>query len=631
MDRKGQDRTGRDRNGGMFAKNALVLFRTSLLRNLPDLLTRAPTLSIIPKYHHICIGLAAEWTWYCYGGGMEICTKLLVHAGAPSSREEDEAYIAQAEAYLAIEGTGRLTTTSTSWEARSLPVIATRVGLTGRSHEDSTTISVIETQIQSSGKVNQHGQAGSQRISAKRSRVPDSFEYIEDTQLAYSALESQLFTSSAAIARAVPAQPRVLESAATVASSAGDSRPVLRHQAGSSRVERTPHTGNSAQCTPRTSPWRRAGSAPISESSYIATPLLERTSKRVRQNSPGRVDFQPGSRIRKPEWYALPESATSGQASTPVLVQSGDENSAEGTIISDETTSELPTSYSISDLVSNSRSNSLQDRARSNSDPGPLSHSLEDNTFNPPSDSLQSQPHAVRSEDRAAGLRTSELEEINAEYRQLDVGAILKHVQEQVPHISARAFAYPDNENDVRARYDQPPANNVAEAEPDLLELAAEIHAPQPKTSVEPFKTHVTKELQSLHDLFAAKFCPVMVSRQISVHERGHWLVDCSSWRTTKKLALWRHLETWIGNGSAGWGIWCTRGADQHLVPRDSLGQASGIADTRGEFRLLRVYCWGEVIGHLYILLYTASEGSIRKLGLQWVDSKGDVVVDMKG
>ena len=65
-----------------------------------------------------------------------------------------------------------------------------------------------------------------------------------------------------------------------------------------------------------------------------------------------------------------------------------------------------------------------------------------------------------------------------------------------------------------------------------------------------------------------------------------------------------------IGPGRVGWGVWCTREADTLVV---------------------RVYCWGEVARHVYLMLYVASKSKVRKLGLNWVDADGEVVVQMRG
>jgi hypothetical protein len=45
----------------------------------------------------------------------------------------------------------------------------------------------------------------------------------------------------------------------------------------------------------------------------------------------------------------------------------------------------------------------------------------------------------------------------------------------------------------------------------------------------------------------------------------------------------------------------------------------------------VRVFCWGEVVRHVYLMLYVASKSKVRKLGLKWIDAEGEVVVQMRG
>ena len=45
----------------------------------------------------------------------------------------------------------------------------------------------------------------------------------------------------------------------------------------------------------------------------------------------------------------------------------------------------------------------------------------------------------------------------------------------------------------------------------------------------------------------------------------------------------------------------------------------------------VRVFCWGEVVKHVYLMLYVASKSKVRKLGLKWEDAGGEIVVRMRG
>lgn len=56
--------------------------------------------------------------------------------------------------------------------------------------------------------------------------------------------------------------------------------------------------------------------------------------------------------------------------------------------------------------------------------------------------------------------------------------------------------------------------------------------------------------------------------------------------------------------------------------------------DQRGEFGTaqpltMKVYAWGEVASHIYLLLFLASERRIRGMQAEWRDSAEDVVIQM--
>lgn len=43
----------------------------------------------------------------------------------------------------------------------------------------------------------------------------------------------------------------------------------------------------------------------------------------------------------------------------------------------------------------------------------------------------------------------------------------------------------------------------------------------------------------------------------------------------------------------------------------------------------LKIYAWGEIAVHVYLLLFLASERRIRKMGAQWRDSREEVIIQM--
>ncbi|TGJ86964.1 hypothetical protein E0Z10_g1813 [Xylaria hypoxylon] len=139
-----------------------------------------------------------------------------------------------------------------------------------------------------------------------------------------------------------------------------------------------------------------------------------------------------------------------------------------------------------------------------------------------------------------------------------------------------------------------------------------EIRPPEPPISepyIEPQEL-ITQGLQKLgHDVgLPSRFRPKEQTRELRPYERGHWLLDCSSWQPQLKRNAWAFLANYIGTGIAGWGVCCTRDHD---------------------FQELRAYCWGSVVAHIYYVLWLSSHREIVFTGSAWVDAEGAKVIVM--
>ncbi|KAH6854466.1 hypothetical protein B0I37DRAFT_410553 [Chaetomium sp. MPI-CAGE-AT-0009] len=138
------------------------------------------------------------------------------------------------------------------------------------------------------------------------------------------------------------------------------------------------------------------------------------------------------------------------------------------------------------------------------------------------------------------------------------------------------------------------------------------IHSPPPLTShrdlrPEDLITEVLAKLARELDL-AKRFQPASQTRALRPFERGYWLVDCSGWDAGLKRSAWAFLADYLGKGAAGWGTSCTRDP---------------------AFSRLRVYCWGGVVGHMYLVLYLVSKRRVLYTGTEWVGAEGMPVVVM--
>jgi len=141
---------------------------------------------------------------------------------------------------------------------------------------------------------------------------------------------------------------------------------------------------------------------------------------------------------------------------------------------------------------------------------------------------------------------------------------------------------------------------------------ALEILSPPPLTSNRELcaKDMITDVLASLaRELnLERRFRPESQVRELRPLERGYWLVDCSTWDPDLKRSAWAFLADYLGKGAAGWGTSCRRDRD---------------------FSSIRLYCWGCVVGHMYLVLYLMSKRRVLYTGASWVDGEGKPVVVM--
>ncbi|GLI78295.1 hypothetical protein PoHVEF18_006605 [Penicillium ochrochloron] len=108
------------------------------------------------------------------------------------------------------------------------------------------------------------------------------------------------------------------------------------------------------------------------------------------------------------------------------------------------------------------------------------------------------------------------------------------------------------------------------------------------------------------------------------------------TWTETQFTHFWTFLSDFIAKEArAGWGVWCivdrveAQPQPQAHLPNPHTHTNARIA---GETHIpvqLKVYAWGEVAMHIYLMLYLASERRVRGMGLRWVDSWEEVVIQM--
>lgn len=491
---------------------------------------------------------------------------LRVHTTAPSTKKDDERFVAQAEAYSSFVATRRLT---------SIPDDGS---LTVRN--DSALLrqpDIIPTNI-----MPEIQRTLEEPIAELTEVAYDPTTFLEETQLGYTALESQLFASSSRNPTKVTKRSiEPLEDSTTEVSKPerAPSEPDGSRGDGSSSSHQVP-----------------------SQSSYLKSPNLDRSTKKPRINDEN-LRFFPtrGSLLpsvipsREESDYAIKCVSNVDEQGDPSLPsQKHIAHPVDGSVSVDDVTSELPTSYSLSNITSvssRSRQHSIQ---RSVSDPGPS-----------PSEATESVSAKPRREANQS------LESPSRDITHVSVNAA--PATPLAPPASPRPS---DSDTVVKdfadVRNTQKKSGGSGTEPESQSELPTSIRPPAPQPSLQPFKTHVTESLRYLGETANLAQCykPVIVSRDLRQSERGFWTLDITPWPAQLRLEFFQFLAKMIEPGRVGWGVWCTRDLAALEV---------------------RVYCWGEVARHIYLMLYVASKSKVRKLGLQWVDADGDVVVQMRG
>lgn len=184
-----------------------------------------------------------------------------------------------------------------------------------------------------------------------------------------------------------------------------------------------------------------------------------------------------------------------------------------------------------------------------------------------------------------------------------------------------------------------------------LSSLPMEINPPPPTpSSTAHFTSHVTQPLNMLAETlkFSRVFRPARQLRPLRVLERGYWSlklaiqepnketdrsrdplqtshekkrIDFTPWSVDFFLGFWNFLSAFIGkDGRAGWGVWCICDS---LTDRPTSPNTTRLVE-------VKVYTWGEIAPHIYLLLYLASERKIKKVpDVQWKDGKEEPVIFM--
>ncbi|QKX55235.1 uncharacterized protein TRUGW13939_02327 [Talaromyces rugulosus] len=228
------------------------------------------------------------------------------------------------------------------------------------------------------------------------------------------------------------------------------------------------------------------------------------------------------------------------------------------------------------------------------------------------------------------------------------------HASVETPIEAASSFAS-DQQNPKR-RQILPQTREII----SLDDIPLEIRGPNPEVSNEKFRTHVTPTLQALADRMklASRFSPSQQTRALHPLERGYWFIQnitikqdtdeseiqpqsttnptLQIWTLSFFSQFWCFLRDFLIEGRAGWGVWClveeSSSPDPNRQTADSLDSVEERSPSSSKAKSvnLKIYTWGEVAPHIYMLLFLATERRVRKLqGVEWRDARDKTVIKM--
>ena len=152
------------------------------------------------------------------------------------------------------------------------------------------------------------------------------------------------------------------------------------------------------------------------------------------------------------------------------------------------------------------------------------------------------------------------------------------------------------------------------------------ISPPPPQPSNTPFVTHLTPYLLIAPNNLplAEYYVPLSTVRPIHPLNRGYWHIPITSFALDIKASFWDFMKQFVEEGRAGW--------DAALVLEEGGSGSWGelLEGEEGQGLVVKVFCWGEVVGHLWLILWVASQRRIKGVGATWRSVTEEVIVTME-
>lgn len=149
----------------------------------------------------------------------------------------------------------------------------------------------------------------------------------------------------------------------------------------------------------------------------------------------------------------------------------------------------------------------------------------------------------------------------------------------------------------------------------DFTLLQVDAFPPAPNISVvQPgtLPSQATADLVAIKKQNPTRFKPSKSLYSPKVDDRGYWLIESSTWPPKIQCEFWSALCKLIENGRLGWGVTLYR----ENGSRRALGRS-------------KLYCWGELVEHTWLVLWLCSQGKISGTGSQWFDADGVAAISM--
>lgn len=124
-------------------------------------------------------------------------------------------------------------------------------------------------------------------------------------------------------------------------------------------------------------------------------------------------------------------------------------------------------------------------------------------------------------------------------------------------------------------------------------------------------------EVTSMLELYVEKasiarhYKPASVSRRVGDGERGCWMFDTSSWEVRHQHEFWTRMQYLLGAGYFG-DVWLQRN-----IPKDWRSGGSD-GDEGKRLGVVWLFCWGQVVPYMWVVLLVESNREIRKSKARW-------------